>query len=50
VLRIPGPCALNSPDSTTVHPLLAWAELLEEVHDRASEAAERFASAFLKEP
>lgn len=50
VLRIPGPCALNAPDPTTVHPLLAWAELLEEGHDRASEAAERFASAFLKEP
>lgn len=49
VLRNPGPCALESRDPSTVHPLLVWAELLAEGHDRASEAAERFAQAFLKD-
>jgi hypothetical protein len=33
----------------TVHPLLVWAELLEEGHDRASQAAAQFAASFLKE-
>ncbi len=49
VLGIPGPCALDSPKPNTVHPLLAWAELLEEGHDRASEAAERLARTFLQD-
>lgn len=46
VLRSPGPVALDSPDPTTVHPLLAWAELLEEGNDRASDAAQRLAHRF----
>ncbi len=50
VLRVPGPCAMESPDPTTVHPLIAWAELLEEGHDRASEAAERILNKFLTGP
>lgn len=48
VLGVPGPASLESPNPTTVHPFLVWAELLEEAHDRASEAAERLASTFLK--
>lgn len=50
VLRVPGPCAMESPDASTVHPLIAWAELLEEGHDRASEAAERSLNKFLTGP
>jgi hypothetical protein len=49
VLRTPGPCALSSPDPTTIHPLLAWAELFEEGHDRASEAAQHLAESLLGE-
>lgn len=50
VLRTPGSVALRSPDVTTVHPLLVWAELLEEGNDRASEAAMRIAGRFFEEP
>ncbi|MFM2418371.1 MAG: hypothetical protein RL385_3094 [Pseudomonadota bacterium] len=41
VLRLPGHAALEATRTDVVHPLLAWAELLEEGHDRAIEAAQR---------
>lgn len=48
LLRSPGPLAFESPVKNTVHPLLAWVELLDEGHDRASEAAARIADKLLE--
>ncbi len=41
ILRSPGPQAWTSPVPMVVHPLLAWTELMDEGHDRATEAALR---------
>jgi hypothetical protein len=46
VLRLPGHAALDAAHKDGVHPLLAWAELLEEGNDRAGEAAQRLERAW----
>jgi hypothetical protein len=43
----PKPAIVHTLQPATVHPLLAWAELLEEGHDRAAEAAAELAAHFL---
>jgi hypothetical protein len=47
LLHIPGRAAFDSPDSRCVHPLLAYADLLAEGHDRAREAAGELHARFL---
>lgn len=39
LMRTPGPLAFESPQADTVHPLLVYADLLAEGHDRARDAA-----------
>jgi hypothetical protein len=39
IARQPCPVAFESPNDTTVHPLLVYADLLAERNDRATEAA-----------
>jgi hypothetical protein len=39
LMRTPGPLAFESPRADTVHPLLVYADLLAEGHDRARDAA-----------
>src|SRR3954451_5359187 len=39
IMRVPGRLAFESPAARCVHPLLAYADLLAEGHERASEAA-----------
>lgn len=47
LLHIPGRPAFDSPDPRCVHPLLAYADLLAEGHDRAREAAGELYTRFL---
>jgi hypothetical protein len=43
----PGRPAFDSPDTSCVHPLLAYADLVAEGHDRAREAAGELYARFL---
>lgn len=47
LVRTPGPLAFRSPDPATVHPLLVYADLLAEAHERAREAAGEVHARFL---
>jgi len=47
LLHVPGRAAFESPDLRCVHPLLAYADLLAEGHDRAREAAGELHAQFL---
>ena len=47
--RLPGSSALISPDKATVHPLLVYADLLRENHDRAREAAKDIYERYVRE-
>lgn len=48
--QAPGPLAFRSPVETTVHPLLAYADLLLEANDRAGETARILRERFLLAP
>ena len=50
IMRAPGPLAFDSPKSDTVHPLLAWADLLVEGDERATEAAGEIYNRYLARP
>ena len=47
MVRSPGALAFRSPHPETVHPLLVYADLLAEGHDRAREAAAELSARFL---
>ena len=47
LVRSPGALAFRSPHPETVHPLLVYADLLAEGHDRAREAAAELSARFL---
>jgi hypothetical protein len=47
LMRAPGRLAFESPDPRSVHPLLAYADLLAEGHDRARDAAGELYDKFL---
>jgi hypothetical protein len=49
LMRTPGKLAFESPDARSVHPLLAYADLLAEGHDRAREAAGELYDRFLRD-
>jgi hypothetical protein len=49
VLRAPGPLAFSGPHPEVVHPLLVYADLLTEGHDRSREAAAEIYDRFLVE-
>ncbi len=50
LMRSPGPLAFRGTVPATVHPLVAWADLLAEGHDRAREAAGELHARFLATP
>ncbi|MDF2696920.1 MAG: hypothetical protein K0S65_5303 [Labilithrix sp.] len=50
ICRRPTPLAFESPTAETVHPLLAYLDLLAEGGERASDAAGEIASRYLEEP
>lgn len=50
LLRAPGPLAFEGPNPEVVHPLLVYADLLTEGHDRAREAATEIYDTYLAEP
>ena len=47
LVRAPGPLAFRSPHAETVHPLLVYADLLAEGHDRARDAAREIDARYL---
>lgn len=49
ILRAPGPLAFEGPSPEVVHPLLVYADLLTEGHDRAREAAAEIYEKYLAE-
>jgi|GEM_PF-869336 len=48
-MRVPGPLAFEGPNQEVVHPLLVYADLLTEGHDRAREAAADIFEKYLAE-
>ena len=49
LVRAPGPLAFEGPNPEVVHPLLVYADLLTEGHDRAREAAAEIYEKYLAE-
>ena len=49
LVQAPGPRAFEGPNAEVVHPLLVYADLLAEGHDRAREAAAEIYETYLAE-